>query len=130
MLTAGERFYGHRKGEMVFVLAYSGSVGTMLLEGDIDFASAYSGLVGTMTIVGGVLPDGTQRIGEEGDSRSGAASSLLPYPPRPPTPSPLTGLVCACSHILIQVEGWKKGFMQLKGREKSSLAYSGFQNNL
>ena len=63
----------------------------------------------------GVLPDGTQRIGEEGDCRSGAASSLLPYPPRPPTPSPLTGLVWVRTNILRKVEGWMKGFMRLKG---------------
>ena len=31
------------------------------------FVLAYSGFVGTMTIVGGVLPDGTQRIGEGRD---------------------------------------------------------------
>ena len=64
---------------------------------------------------GGVLPDGTQRIGEEGDCRSGAASSLLPYPPRPPTPPPLTGLVWVVTNMLRKVEGWMKGFMRLKG---------------
>ncbi len=31
------------------------------------FVLAYSGVVGTMTIVGGVLPDGTQRTREGGD---------------------------------------------------------------
>ncbi len=31
------------------------------------FLLAYSGGVFSMTIEGGVLPDGTQRIGEEGD---------------------------------------------------------------
>ncbi|MBQ3591986.1 MAG: hypothetical protein II979_08585 [Clostridia bacterium] len=37
---------------MVFVLAYSGLVFSMTIEGEMDFVLAYSGFVGTMTIVG------------------------------------------------------------------------------
>ena len=71
----------------------------------------------------GVLPDGTQRTREGGNCRSGAASSPLPCPPRPPTPPLLTGLVWVLSNALTQVERWEKGFVQLKGREKFSLVY-------
>jgi len=31
LLTAGEGFYGHRKGKMAFASAYSGVVGTMTI---------------------------------------------------------------------------------------------------
>jgi len=40
----------------------------------LDFCFAYSGDVSTMTIVGGVLPDGTQRIGR---GEVGAQTPLL-----------------------------------------------------
>ena len=82
----------------------------MTIEGEDGFRTGVQRFSIFYDHRGGVLPDGTQRIGEEGDSRSGAASSLLPYPPRPPTPSPLTGLVWVRSHILRKVEGWRKNW--------------------
>jgi len=90
-------------------------VGTVLLEGDLDICFAYSGVDYTKPLVGGVLPDGTQRTREGGNCRSGAASSPLPCPPRPPTPPPLTGLVWVVTNILRRGEGWEKGLVQLKG---------------
>ena len=56
-------------------------------------------------------------------------SSPLPYPPRPPTPPLLTGLVWVVTNALTQVEGWEKGVVQLMGREKSSFADSGSNKN-
>ncbi|MBQ3178593.1 MAG: hypothetical protein IJB52_12310, partial [Clostridia bacterium] len=55
LLTAVMVFYDHRRGKRVFVLAYSG-------------------LIFTKTLVGGVLPDGTQRIGR---GEVGAQTPLL-----------------------------------------------------
>jgi len=51
----------------------------------------------TKTIVGVPYAGSTQRIGEEGDRYSDAVPSLLPYPPRPPTPPPLSRLVSGCA---------------------------------
>ena len=96
-----------------FSCAYSGLVGMMLLGGGFCFFFCLQRVGILEDLRGGVLPDGTQRIGEEGDCRSGAASSLLPYPPRPPTPPPLTGLVWVRTNILRKVEGWMKSFVQL-----------------
>ncbi len=56
------------EGEMVFVLAYSGFVGTMTIVGEFFFwfCSQRVGILEDLR--GGVLPDGTQRIGEGGRS--------------------------------------------------------------
>ena len=71
--TAGGRFYGHRKGKRAF-------------------ASAYSGDVYTKTLVGGVLPDGTQRIGR---GEVGAQMPLrLPSLPSETSHPPLSSRLC------------------------------------
>ncbi len=61
------------------------------------FASAYSGFVGTMTIVGGVLPDGTQRIGrgEVGAQTPLLLPSLPSETSHPPLSSRLARFGCA-----------------------------------
>ena len=54
-------FFGVGVLSLDFCFAYSGWGGDGF--GELDVCFAYSGDVSTMTIVGGVLPDGTQRIG-------------------------------------------------------------------
>jgi len=82
------------EGEMAFASAYSGDVFSMTIEREMVFASAYSGNVFSMTIEGGVLPDGTQRIGR---GEVGAQLPLrLPSLPSETSHPPLSSRLCGC----------------------------------
>ena len=89
-----------------FLLPDSGVFFSMNIEGEEGFRTGVQRWCFLEDLRGGVLPDGTQRTREGGNCRSGAASSPLPCPPRPPTPPPLTGLVWVRTNILRKVEGW------------------------
>ena len=75
-----------------FCFAYSGWGGDGF--GELDVCFAYSGDVSTMTIVGGVLPDGTQRIGR---GEVGAQTPLrLPSLPSETSHPPHSSRLCDC----------------------------------